>query len=123
MLSKKILIIDNDERIQFAFHSILQKEGYESIQAMNGSAALKLLAENKFWGIFLEIDLPGTDGLKILELINNLGQHLPVVIITGLGTPRKIRKAMELGAIEFLEKPFSLASIREVLQKIKLHNN
>ena len=122
MNSNKILIIDNDEGIQFAFHSILQKEGYKGVKAMLGHTALELLKNDNISGVFLELDLPDMDGLNVLELIRNFNPLVPVVIITGMGTPQSIKRSAELGIIEFLEKPVSLAKMREILKKIKYHN-
>jgi len=122
MNSNKILIIDNDEGIQFAFHSILQKEGYKGVKAMSGHTALELLKNDNISGVFLELDLPDMDGLNVLELIRDIDPSVPVVIITGLGTPQSIKRSAELGIIEFLEKPVSLAKMREILKKIKYHN-
>jgi DNA-binding NtrC family response regulator len=122
MKNNKILIIDNDEGIQFAFHSIVQKEGYNGVKAMNGRTALELLKNDNFCGILLELNLPDMDGLNVLELIRDFEPRVPVVIITGMRTPQSIKRSAELGVIEFLEKPVSLAKMREILHKIKYNN-
>jgi two-component system, NtrC family, nitrogen regulation response regulator NtrX len=120
MKSDKILVIDDDEKIQYAFHFLLEKEGCNGVEATSGSTALKLFKSDHFRAVFLDLKLPDMDGLKILESIRKIDRNVPVIIITGMGTPQNIKKSVEFGAIEFLEKPISLTKIREILREIKL---
>jgi len=117
----KILIIDDDEKIQFAFHSLMEKEGFEGVKATNGSAALDLIKSNHFTAIFLDLALPDMDGLKILELIRNIDKIIPVIIISSMVTSQGTKEFQKLGIAEFLEKPLSLYKIREILHKIVSH--
>ncbi len=119
MKADKILVVDDDEKVRFTFHSLLVKEGYHDVEAENGKQALKMFHSEQFKAIFLDIGLPDMDGLKLLELIKKRNQTVPVIVITGLRTRKSAQKAEQLGAFEYLEKPVSLSMIRKILQKIR----
>jgi two-component system response regulator (stage 0 sporulation protein F) len=122
MKNNKILIIDNNEGVQFAFRTMMQKEGFEGVKAPNGHTALDILNKDDLGGIFLELNLPDMDGLKLLESIREIDSRIPVVILTGMGSPSAVQRAAELGIMEFVEKPVPLAKMREILKKIKTAN-
>lgn len=113
----KIMIVDDDENILFAFREVLKKDGYENIEARDGREALiKFESENPDI-IFMDITMPELDGLEALKKIKEKNYSVPVIIITGKGTMQTAINAMQAGAFEYLTKPLSVTKVRDAIQK------
>jgi CheY-like chemotaxis protein len=114
----KVLVVDDNTKIQYAFQTFLENEGYISIPVEKGGDVLKILSEKKPKVVFLDIRLPDQDGLEILRQIKQKYPDLPVVIVTGDNNEENRNRARVLGATAFLEKPLSLIKMREILRDI-----
>ena len=115
MKKSKILVVDDNSKKQYAFQSFLEKEGYISIAARGGSNVLNIIARENPSLVFLDISLPDQNGLDILQQIKKEWPSLPVIIVSGHTTDENRKRAKVLGALDFLEKPLSLAKIRKIL--------
>ncbi|MEK6571366.1 MAG: sigma-54 dependent transcriptional regulator [Bacteroidota bacterium] len=113
----KILIVDDDDKIVFAFREVLKKEGYKSIMARNGEEGLEKVSAMSPDVVFMDITMPKLDGLDALRRIKEQNPFIPVIIITGYGTMQTAIKAMQLGAFEYLTKPLDVGKIREVTRR------
>ncbi len=113
----KILIVDDDDKIAFAFREVLKKEGYKSVVAQNGEEGLGKVAAMSPDVVFMDITMPKLDGLDALRRIKEQNPFIPVIIITGYGTMQTAVKAMQLGAFEYLTKPLDVDKIRDVTQR------
>ncbi len=113
----KILVVDDDPKIQYAFQEVLKKEGLSVVVANNGEEALKLVQSNKIDLVFLDISLPQIDGLEVLRRFSSLNLNIPTIIITGNGIMQNAIKAMQLGAFDYLTKPLDIGKIRELIKK------
>ena len=113
----KILVVDDDEKILFAFQEVFKAEGYECILARNGEEALHELATGHPDAVFMDITMPKLDGLEALTRIKLQSPHVPVVLITGFGTMQTAIRAMQLGAFEYLTKPLDLNKIRTLARR------
>jgi DNA-binding NtrC family response regulator len=114
----KVLVVDDNTKILYAFQTFLENEGYISIPLEKGGEVLKILTEKKPKVVFLDIRLPDQDGLDILRQIKQKYPDLPVVIVSGHNNEENKNRARVLGATAFLEKPLSLAKMREILKKL-----
>jgi len=110
-MSGQILIIDDEESIRFSLRGILEDEGHEVIEAESGEQGLELIGVDVPDMIFLDIWLPGMDGLEVLSTVNEAHKGLPVVMISGHGTIETAVKALKKGAFDFIEKPLSLEKV------------
>lgn len=113
----KILIVDDDDKILFAFHEVFKKEGYKSTVARDGGEALKKISAEQPDVVFMDITMPKLDGLEALRQIKQQHKQVPVIIITGFGTMQTAIKAIQLGAFEYLTKPLEVAKIREAAHR------
>ncbi|MEK6569845.1 MAG: response regulator, partial [Bacteroidota bacterium] len=113
----RILIVDDDEKILFAFHEVFRKEGYKSGVARDGEEALKKILAEEPDVVFMDITMPKLDGLDALRQIKQQDSQIPVIIITGFGTMQTAIRAMQLGAFEYLTKPLDVTKIREVTRR------
>jgi two-component system NtrC family response regulator len=102
----RILIIDDEVEVGTFFRRLLQKKGYGVNVALNGEEANRLIQENKFNAALVDLKLPDTDGLYLLQQIKKIQPSCEVVIMTGYSTTRTAVKAIQLGAFDYLEKPF-----------------
>lgn len=113
----KILIVDDDEKILFAFQEVFKKEGYKSIIARNGDEALRKIAAERPHAVFMDIAMPRMNGLEVLQHMKLRSHDLPVVLVTGYGTMQTAIKAMQLGAFEYLTKPLDVEKVRDVAKR------
>jgi len=115
--SATILVVDDDEKILFAFREVLKKDGHRCIVARNGKEALEQLEKKSPGIIFMDITMPKLDGIETLKQIRQKGSFVPVIIITGYGTMQTAIRAMQNGAFEYLTKPLDVGKIREVTSR------
>jgi two-component system, NtrC family, response regulator AtoC len=106
----RILIADDDAAMREVLSRVLEVEGYDLDEAANGQEVLeKVAASNKNQPniVLLDIGMPDTDGIQILQTILEQGIDIPVIIITGHGSGSLVVKAMQIGAADYIRKPFS----------------
>jgi two-component system nitrogen regulation response regulator NtrX len=108
MAGERILIVDDEPAIQSTLRGVLEDEGYRVTAVGTGDDALALVADEMPDLVFLDIWMPGRDGLETLAEIKRLRPEATVVMISGHGTIETAVKATRLGAYDFIEKPLSL---------------
>ncbi|CAK7051338.1 MAG: Regulatory protein AtoC [Desulfovibrio sp.] len=107
----RVLIIDDEDGIRFSLRGILEDEGYQVFEAGTAEEGLSLLASEPVSLVFLDIWLPGMDGLAALERIQQMNPTLPVLMISGHGTIETAVTAIKKGAYDYIEKPLSLEKV------------
>jgi len=115
MSKGKLLIVDDEKNLRSSLQAILRDEGYQTDAVSSGEACLEKLKKNKYDTIFLDIWLPGKDGIEILKEIRSRRPRQYVIIISGHGTIETAVQATKLGAFDFIEKPLSLEKLTLVL--------
>jgi two-component system, NtrC family, response regulator AtoC len=113
----KILIVDDDEKIIYAFRKVLEKDGHICLEAENGKQALEMLSVENPDMMFMDINMPEMNGINALQEIKSINPGIPVVIITGEGTMNTAIEAMRFGAFQYLQKPLSVQLIRDEVSK------
>ena len=108
MTGEHILIVDDERAIQTTLRGVLEDEGFRVSAVGSAQDALTRLADEAPDLIFLDIWMPGLDGLEALAEIKRLRPETAVVMISGHGTIETAVKATKLGAYDFIEKPLSL---------------
>lgn len=114
MSSESILVVDDEKNIRTTLRQALEASEYQVATAVSGEDALAKVAESEFDLIFLDIKLPGIDGIEVLSRLRSEGKRMPVVIITAYGTVESAVDAMKMGAVDYLRKPFTPEQIREI---------
>lgn len=107
----RILIIDDEEPIRFSLRGILEDEGYEVLEAATAEEGLEAADAGSPDLVFLDIWLPGMDGLTAQMHLKASHPDLPVVMISGHGTIETAVNAIQQGAYDFIEKPLSLEKV------------
>jgi two-component system, NtrC family, nitrogen regulation response regulator NtrX len=111
MASEHILIVDDERAIQKALRGVLEDEGYRVSVAGSAQEAVAQLQDESPDLVFLDIWMPGADGLEALAEFKRIRPETAVVMISGHGTIETAVKATKLGAYDFIEKPLSLEKI------------
>jgi DNA-binding NtrC family response regulator len=116
-----VLIIDDEEEIRESLQTLLELEGYAVDAAACGEEGLERLGERPFDLVLLDLALPGRDGMEILREIHGRDPQLSVVMITAYGTLDNAVKAMQAGAVNFVQKPWDneklLADVRAAVMR------
>lgn len=118
---KKVLVIDDTKNIRMLLSTCLELREYNVITAENGIEALKII-KNKdviIDLIFLDIRMPGISGTEVLKVIKEEREECPVVIMTAFATVKNAIECTKLGALVYLQKPFSPDRINAVLDEIE----
>ena len=123
MAKEKILIVDDEKDILELVKFNLKKEGYKTMLATTGEQALEMVRNHAVDLIILDLMLPGINGLDVTRVIrNNPGtQNIPIVMLTAKGDESDIITGLELGANDYISKPFSpkelIARIRNIFRR------
>ncbi len=113
MARSRILIVDDDEKIQQLIAYDLESEGYEIDVAASAEEALSLLGEGGRYDIvMLDVRLPDAEGVQALERIHAVDSGVPVIMISAYATIELAVQAVKIGAYDFLAKPFELEEMR-----------
>ncbi|MFO7691584.1 MAG: sigma-54 dependent transcriptional regulator [Vicinamibacterales bacterium] len=118
-MKARILVVDDEPAIRDSMRMILEYEGYEFLGAATGEEGIALAERESVDLVFLDIKMPGMDGLEVLGRLKAQTDRLPVVMISGHGTVATAVEATKLGAFDFIEKPLAteriLLAIRNAL--------
>ena len=115
-----ILIADDDKTIAWSLQEALTSQGYDTLTAQDGRQALKILEESSPDLILLDLRLPEVSGMEILRKLNageNASGAPQVIMITGYADVKTAVEAMQLGALDYVEKPFNLDELRIKIAK------
>lgn len=119
MTAPVILLIEDDSLLLKMYKTKLEKEGFQVLAAEDGQKGLKMALEEKVDFILLDIMMPKISGLDLLTKLrqNPKGKNIPVIVLSNLAQPEKSKKALDLGAKEFLVKANFTPS--QVVAKVK----
>jgi two-component system, OmpR family, alkaline phosphatase synthesis response regulator PhoP len=123
MEGKSILIVDDEKNIRLTMRQSLELLGTPVETAINGEEALDILKQDRFGIVFLDLKMPGIDGMEVLRWIKDNRPKTRVIIITAHGTIDTAVEAMKLGAVDFIQKPFTPDEIRELVALIQKREN
>jgi DNA-binding NtrC family response regulator len=118
----KVLIIDDERAIRRALKEILEYENCQVLEAENGKEGLELIRSNSLDVIFCDIKMPLVDGMEMLQQVQNEGNEVPIIMISGHGTLETAVQAIKIGAFDFIEKPLDLNRILLILRNVKDRN-
>jgi two-component system, NtrC family, nitrogen regulation response regulator NtrX len=125
-VSRKILIVDDEQGIRAALSQLLEYEGYQVRAVANAVDALSEYGKFSPDLVFMDVKMAGIDGLEALKRLRELDPRAVVVMISGHGTIQTAVDATQLGAYDFLEKPLDtdriLVTLRNALQHLELRD-
>ena len=123
MKGTHILVMEDDPTISAALDMILTEAGYDIDVAETGEAALELFEQKQFDLIIADLKLPGINGMEVIRQVKEKKPEIEVIVITGVGTQPIAEEALELGAHDFLPKPFTDDQIKTAINEaLKQHD-
>ena len=103
----KILIAEDEPLMLMAIEGKLKNEGFDVIATRDGQEALKFLEKDTVDLIITDILMPYTSGLELISIVKSTGSKTPIIVLSGLGQEDTVMEAFQLGADDFLTKPFN----------------
>jgi two-component system, NtrC family, nitrogen regulation response regulator NtrX len=123
-MKSRILVIDDEAAIRDSLRMILEYEGYDFTGAPSGQEGIAIVEREAPDLVFLDVKMPGMDGIEVLTRIKAINDALPVVVISGHATVATAVEATKLGAFDFIEKPLAsdrvLLTIRNALEQSRI---
>jgi DNA-binding NtrC family response regulator len=117
----KILVIDDEHGIRSLLDTLLSRKGYDVVLAESGRKGLELFRRERPDVVVLDLKMPEMDGVMVLKQIRSVDLKLPVMILTGAGTPEREQQVRALGVTEFVEKEFSLHRLGVTFPRLLHH--
>ena len=122
---EKILIVDDDERLRSLLERFLTEQGYRARGVENAEQMDRMLARELFSLVVLDLMMPGEDGLSVCRRLRGNNNQIPIIMLTAKGDEASRIQGLELGADDYLAKPFNprelLARIKAVLRRQSTH--
>ena len=118
MPNANILVADDEKSIRLTIKQALSTQGYEVNVAVDGSTALEQLKESPADLLLLDIQMPGMDGIEVLQKAMAQQPSLRVIMVSAHGSIDNAVDAMKLGAVDYLQKPFTPSELRETVDRV-----
>ncbi len=103
---KQVLVAEDDPGLNRLISFKLEKEGFKALSVFDGKAALKTALEEDIKAIILDIMMPFLDGIQVLKKVHSAKPQLPVLILSIKSRENDLHQALELGAKDYMTKPF-----------------
>ena len=114
---KRVLLIDDDPRVRASLKMVLEPI-YDILQACDGQEGLDVFRKDEPDLILLDVILPGTDGLAVLQTLGMESKMTPVIMLTGTKSVKTAVDAMKFGAADYLSKPFDVDELRIIIDRV-----
>jgi two-component system chemotaxis response regulator CheY len=114
----KVLICDDSLLVRKKLRDILTGIGCEVFEAQNGTEAVEVYQKSRPDLVFMDIVMPGTDGLEALKKLRAFDAEAKVIMLSSLGTSDKLIQALKYGAEDFIQKPYTVEQITQIVAKI-----
>ncbi|RPI76592.1 MAG: sigma-54-dependent Fis family transcriptional regulator [Ignavibacteriales bacterium] len=112
-----ILIIDDEETVRENLNLLLTSKGYRVLTAVNGEDGLKLVRRHNPDLLITDLKMPVVNGFQVLDSVMKSDRKIPVIVLSAFDDMHSIIKAMELGAYDYVEKPFSNDNLLNVIDR------
>lgn len=116
--SWSILVVDDEENLNWSLVNSLRKEGYTADGALTGEDAQRRMTATPYDCVISDVKMPGMDGFELLQWLRQHRPRTRVIMMTAFGSPTAREEAMRSGVIAYLEKPFDLATLKEELRRL-----
>jgi UDP-3-O-acyl N-acetylglucosamine deacetylase len=117
VMEKRVLIVDDEERVVQSIAGVLEDEGFRVVQATSGEEAIKVFQQEEPDVTLLDIWMPGMDGIEVLKRIKGIAPDCQVIMISGHATISTAMASVKSGAFDFIEKPLSLDVLLQTIRR------
>ncbi|PYN12943.1 MAG: two-component system response regulator [Candidatus Rokuibacteriota bacterium] len=111
----RILLVEDEIEILDAIAEHLEREGYAVTRAVDGAEALRKVQNERPDLVLLDVGLPGLSGFDVLQRLREDHPRVPVVMLTGLNDEAQARRTLQMGAVDYIRKPFDLGHLNRVV--------
>ena len=115
----KILIADDSKLLRKQLREELEALDCEVIETENGKEAITESLSDRPDGVILDIVMPEVNGVEVLRVIKEIDDTIPVVMLSSAGTPEKLMETLKLGALDFIQKPYTPEQIKNAITRIR----
>ena len=115
----RILVIDDHPEVALVVAEALEGEGHEAVVAASGEEGLRAIDQSPPDAVFLDVVMPGIDGIEVLRRIRAKRPHLPVILVSGTVSATQIETARKLGVADVLRKPAPLTHFAAALARVR----
>ena len=115
----RILITDDSRTLRRKLRADLEALGCEVIEAANGKEAIMLDLQHEPDGVLLDIVMPEVGGVETLQIIREVSPNVPIIMLSSAGTPQKLMQTLKMGALAFIQKPYSKDQLVKVVETIR----
>ena len=115
----KILITDDSKLLRKKLRAELEQLDCEVLEAENGKEAIMKDLKEQPDGVILDIVWPLVGGIETLQVIKEINPDLPVIMLSSAGTSQKLKETLELGALDFIQKPYTSEQIKQAVERIR----
>ncbi len=113
-----ILIVDDEPQVAEVLAKSLTRQGHRTTILHSGEEALRHIGVNTPDALFLDVSMPGLNGLEVLAELRRTKPQLAVVVITGHATPEEVEQVKRLGAVDVIPKPAALTHYHNAIEKL-----
>ncbi|MDP9352076.1 MAG: response regulator, partial [Chloroflexota bacterium] len=114
---RRILVADDDASIRALLRDFLEEENFDVQVALDGEQVLQQIDDAKPDLVLMDVRMPKLDGIGVLSKIRSSGTRVPMIVMTAFGSSNIAIKAIQLGAHDYITKPFDLEEISEKLDR------
>jgi DNA-binding NtrC family response regulator len=118
--SQRVLIVEDERRLRELLQTSITEMGLTPTSAPSGEAALKLVNQCFFALAVVDLNLPGMNGLELVEKLSAMKLHMQIIILTGFGDLDAAKRAIRLEVVDFLTKPCSMDDLENALNRARL---
>lgn len=115
----KILITDDSKLLRRKLREELEKLDCDVLEAENGKEAIMRDLTEQPDGVILDIVMPEVGGIETLQVIKEINPEIPVIMLSSAGTSQKLKQTLELGALDFIQKPYTSEQIKQAVEQIR----
>ena len=115
----KILITDDSKLLRKKLRAELEKLDCDVLEAENGKEAIMRDLTEQPDGVILDIVMPEVGGIETLQVIKEINPEIHVIMLSSAGTSQKLKQTLELGALDFIQKPYTSEQIKQAVEQIR----
>jgi DNA-binding response OmpR family regulator len=116
-LRPTILIVDDEYDICIALQDFLTANGYDVQLAHTGQDGISIARERRLDAVILDLGLPDQDGMTVLQVLNQLDPHLPIIVLTAFAKSEKAVDSLNRGSFAYLMKPYNRDELKAILAR------
>ena len=118
-LGRRVLVIEDESRLRDMLQRAVRDMGFEIATVGSAEAGMRVLEQGTFDILIVDLNLPGMNGMEMLEIVHKRWPDLQPIVLTGFGDLASAKKAMHMDAVDFLTKPCALGDLEVSLERAR----